>query len=253
MKYLRAYYPKMEEHTSVLHATKIVIKRFISCKSVINKLGIVSFPKEFDSVNKLERILVSKKILFKEITIMPKGQILKIKGTTFNIPVQKIETNCSILPRPPNSNGIVIVKLTRKIEYKGHVSSTKIGAKITYLKNNNQLYKNIWVDFNNIAWEFKSLKPKAEILKPKLINNIHQPIKIILGENAGNIDGPKEPKMRYASNEIVLIAEPPAVADMEEAVAVAPGEGKPSIFLIKWYVLRRAVPSTSVSYWAIWL
>ena len=112
----------MEEHTSVLHATKIVIKRFISCKSVINKLGIVSFPKEFDSVNKLERILVSKKILFKEITIMPKGQILKIKGTIFNIPVQKIETNCSILPRPPNSNGIVIVKLTRKIEYKGHVS-----------------------------------------------------------------------------------------------------------------------------------
>lgn len=39
--------------------------------------------------------------------------------------------------------------------------------------------------------------------------------------------------MRYASNEIVLIAEPPVVADMEEAVAVAPGEGKPSIFLIK--------------------
>ena len=151
MKYLQAYYPKMEEHTSVLHATKIVIKRFMPCKSVINKLGIVSFPKEFDSVNKLERIFVSKKTLFKEITIMHKGQILKIKGTIFNIPVQKIETNCSILPRPPNSNGIVIVKLTRKIEYKGHVSSTKVGAKITYLKNNNQLYKNIRVDFNNIA------------------------------------------------------------------------------------------------------
>lgn len=57
--------------------------------------------------------------------------------------------------------------------------------------------------------------------------------------------------MRYASNEIVLIAEPPVVADMEEAVAVAPGEGKPSIFLIKLYVLRSAIPSTSVSYWAI--
>ena len=47
---------------------------------------------------------------------MPKGQTPKIKGTICNIPVQKIEVNCIILPRWPKGNGIVIVKLKTKIE-----------------------------------------------------------------------------------------------------------------------------------------
>ena len=121
---------------------KTILKALVPCQAVINKLGIVSLPKEFEPVNKLERILVSKRILFKKITIMSKGQTPNIKGTICNIPVQEIKTNCSILPRPPNSNGIVIVKLKRKLEYKSHVlfeavRPEMVGKLLTYLKSIN--------------------------------------------------------------------------------------------------------------------
>ena len=39
----------------------------------MHNLGIVFFLKEFESANKLKRILVSKKLRFKEIAIMPRG------------------------------------------------------------------------------------------------------------------------------------------------------------------------------------
>ena len=55
---------------------------------------------------------------------------------------------------------------------------------------------------------------------------------MILEENPGNIDGSKEPEIRFASNETVLMGDVPAVADKEEAVPVAPGEGKQPISLL---------------------
>ena len=89
---------------------------------------------------------------------MSKGQSPKIKGTICNILVQEIETNCSVLPRPPNSNGIVIVKFKKKIIYKSHVlfevvRREMVAKLLTYLKSINQLYKNIGVDLNNIPSE----------------------------------------------------------------------------------------------------
>ena len=100
---------------------KRLLKGLVPCQVVTNKLSIVSLPKEFKSENKLEKILVSKRILLKKIKIMPEGQTPKVKRTICNIPSQEIETICSILPHPPNSNGIVTVKLKRKLEYGGHV------------------------------------------------------------------------------------------------------------------------------------
>ena len=174
---------------------KKLLKVLASCSAVINKLGIVSLPKEFESVNKLERILVSKKILFKKITIMSKGQTPKIKGTICNIPVQETETNYGMFPCLPNSNGIVIVKLNGKLEYKGYVLYEAVRPEIvakllTYLKRINPLYKNIGVELNNIPSELKSfhdLDEKKQI-SIELLKSIYQPIKMILEKNAGNID-----------------------------------------------------------------
>ena len=93
--------------------------------------------------------------------MMPKEQTSKIKGTICNIPVQEIETNCSILPCPPNSNGIVIVKWKRKIEYKVHVSFEAVRPEMVaklliYLKRITPFYKDIGVDLNNIPSELES-------------------------------------------------------------------------------------------------
>ena len=55
---------------------------------------------------------------------------------------------------------------------------------------------------------------------------------MILEENEGNNDGSKEPEISFASNETVLMGDVPAIADKEEAVPVAPGEGKRPISLL---------------------
>ena len=51
---------------------------------------------------------------------MPKGQQRKIKGAICNIPVECDQT-CNILPRPPERSGIILLKLKRKLEFRGHV------------------------------------------------------------------------------------------------------------------------------------
>ena len=59
--------------------------------------------------------------MFKKVTVMPKGKSLKIKSSICNIPASKVDVNCNMLPRPADSNGLIIVMLKRKLEYKGHV------------------------------------------------------------------------------------------------------------------------------------
>ena len=51
---------------------------------------------------------------------MPKGQCLKLKGALCNIPIDVVDL-CNTLLRPADSNGIIIVKLKRKLQYRGHV------------------------------------------------------------------------------------------------------------------------------------
>ena len=55
-----------------------------------------------------------------KMTAMHKGKLLKMKGSICNIPVMEVDVYCKMLPRPANSNGLLIVKLKRKLEYKGH-------------------------------------------------------------------------------------------------------------------------------------
>ena len=58
--------------------------------------------------------------MFEKIIVIPKGQQRKIKGAICNIPVECDQT-CNILPRPPERSGIILLKLKRKLEFRGHV------------------------------------------------------------------------------------------------------------------------------------
>ena len=77
-------------------------------------------PTQFESIRKLEKVLIAKRILFKNVAIMPCGKMEKIKGTICNIPVNNIGIT-NLLPRTADSKGLAIVKLKRKVEYRGHV------------------------------------------------------------------------------------------------------------------------------------
>ena len=43
-------------------------------QAVANKLILEDLPKQFQGINKLERLLASRRILFKKVKVMPKGK-----------------------------------------------------------------------------------------------------------------------------------------------------------------------------------
>ena len=91
----------------VRNATKNIRK--IPFQPVLNKLQIFQLPHELRNARRHERVLISRRILFKKITIMPKGQSPKLKGALCNTPIEMINIS-DVLPRQADSNGIVLVK-----------------------------------------------------------------------------------------------------------------------------------------------
>ena len=83
-------------------------------------LEVSELPKEFRDIRRLGRILIARPLLFKKISIMPKGQSPELKCALCNVPIDVVDV-CNTLPRPADSNGIVIVKLKRKLQYRGHI------------------------------------------------------------------------------------------------------------------------------------
>ena len=75
-----------------------VIKGKTPCQTVYNKLQVENLPQQFDSIRRLERVLISKRIRFKKITIMPKGQPPKMKGVVCNVPIENEDVS-SLLPK----------------------------------------------------------------------------------------------------------------------------------------------------------
>ena len=76
---------------------------------------------------------------------MPKLKSLKIKVSICIIPVSEVDINCNMLPRPTDSNGLIIVKLKSKLEYKGHVVFEAIRPDVVtqfleILRSHNDLY-----------------------------------------------------------------------------------------------------------------
>ena len=111
-------------------------------------------PTELASLKKLEQILIAQPIVFEKIVVMPKGQQRKIKGAICNVPVQCDQT-CKILPRPLERSGIILLKLKRKLQFRGHVYFESVRPEfvlkaLNLLKFNNVLYKDIEVDCTNI-------------------------------------------------------------------------------------------------------
>ena len=128
------------------------------CQAVPNKLEVYDFPEDLKNIRRLERVLIARRLLFKKIHIMPKGQSPKIKGAICNVPVDTVDIS-GTLPRQADSNGLIIVKLKRKLEYRGHVYFESVRPNIInrllqYLKLNNQLYADIEIDISHVPSNF---------------------------------------------------------------------------------------------------
>ena len=131
------------------------------CQAVYNNLTVDDVPPALATLEKLEQILVSQRIVFQKIVVMPKGQQRKIRGAICNVPVSCEET-CHVLPRPPDSSGIIMLKLKRKLQFRGHVYFQAVRPEVVlhalqWLQRNNVLYENVAINLENIDRELSSL------------------------------------------------------------------------------------------------
>ena len=80
------------------------------CQAAFNKMSLDPIPDELKDLKKLEKIFIPKRIIFKKIAVIHgKEEFSKIKGGICNIPIEAANI-CNILPRPVDSNGLIMVK-----------------------------------------------------------------------------------------------------------------------------------------------
>ena len=74
---------------------------------------------------------------------------------------------CNTLPRPADSNGIIIVKLKRKLQYRGHVCFESVRPNFMQ----NLLYHDTEIDWGNILG-FLHNEKSQDSLSINVLNNI---------------------------------------------------------------------------------
>ena len=145
---------------------------------------------------------------------MPKGQTPKLKGSICNVPIDTNDVT-NILPRGADSNGIIMIKLKRKLSFRGHVyfeavSPDLVNLALTYLKDNNHLYSDIVIDVGQIPSSLLSLTEPVD-------NSDHDVDDSQIEENENPLDA-----HRLGAYETTLISNMP----QSEELTIAPGEGK---------------------------
>ena len=74
-----------------------------------------SYPRTVKSSETVRKDFSFSRILFKKVVIMHgKGEFATIKGSICNVPIEKSNI-CKVLPRPLDSNGLILVKLKRHL------------------------------------------------------------------------------------------------------------------------------------------
>lgn len=68
----------------------------MSCQAVFNRISLDPILRELKDLKKLEKILISKRMILKKLAIMQrKAKFAKIKGSICNIPIEATNT-CNI-------------------------------------------------------------------------------------------------------------------------------------------------------------
>ena len=136
------------------------------CQAVDNNLAVDGVPPELAVLEKLEQVLIAQRIVFEKIVVLPKGNQRKIKGVICNVPVSCVET-CKELPRAPESSGIIMVKLKRKLQFRGHVYFQAVRQDVMlnalqWLQENNELYRDVSINMDDVNCDVISIGKSEE-------------------------------------------------------------------------------------------
>ena len=229
---------------------KKLLKGTLPAQVVCHNLQIFELPSRFRD---LEKIIVAKRLLFKKVTIMPKGLCSKIKGTICNVPINADDI-CKVLPRGMDNNGVVQLCLTKRLNFKSHALFEAVRPKVVhgvldFFKKNNALYYDIDINLGNIPKNWVNTietnedqnVPDCHIQKTKMINRVHiifiddnQPLKIydfsIKDDSAEkeNVEEESNPldDYRIPSSETAYVADVKYDLRDDTGLAIAPGENK---------------------------
>ena len=218
---------------------KHILKKQTPCQAVWNKLGVDVLPEAIKDLNRLEKILISKRILFKKISIMSRGQQTKIKGAVCNIPVRAdAVSNC--LPRGNDNDGVLFVKLKRKIVFRGHVLFEAVRPEyienaLNYLKSSNPFYSNILIQMDNISKELLSLNDTDAIVD-------QDEFPLGLEDNEENLED-ENPLDKECVNCDEMCVIPVIYNENQGILDIAPGENKtPESFFKDDFCEEQAFP-----------
>ena len=180
---------------------------------MINKLETSTSPDLLIGLNRLERVLISKIILFKKLTIIPKGNFSKLKDSICNVPIDTVDIS-NVLPCVADSNDLFLIKLNSKLTYRGHVyfevvRPELLNQALMHLKENNPLHSVVGVDIGNIPDNLLSFA-NDDIPEPSGT-----------AKSSEEIENPLDVH-RLNSQETLLI---PNLLTGEE-VSITPGDGK---------------------------
>ena len=108
---------------------------------VLIKPVVERLPSQIQTIDRPERVLVSRKIFFKKVTTMP---FPKLKLCKQNIPISEVDINCMPLPRAADTNGLTVIKFKRIAEYLVNVlfervRSNFVGSFLRFLKQRKHL------------------------------------------------------------------------------------------------------------------
>ena len=153
---------------------------------------------------------------------MPKGQTPKLKGSICNVPIDTNDVT-NVLLRGDDSNGIIMIKLKRKLSFRGHVyfeavSPDLVNLELTYLKYNNHLYSDIVIDVSQI--------PSALLSLTEPVDNSYQDVYDV-GSQIDERENPLDAH-RLDAHETTLISNMP----QSEELTIAPGEGKQPMSIV---------------------
>ena len=125
---------------------------------------------------------MARQILFKKITVMPKGQSPEVKGNICNTPITEIESNCKSLPRSADGNGIIVIKLKRKNEFRVHLLFEPVRLRIiknflNYLKLENHLYREFEIALENLPTGYPNFQNESSVdnINNYIVKNETQP------------------------------------------------------------------------------
>lgn len=127
----------------------------LPAQAVANGLELDQIPAELATLKMLEIRVISQRISFMKICALPVGKQQCIHGPTVNVP-SKLEAICTTLPRLPSETEILALKLKRKMAYKGHylfdyINPQHVFEALRWLKNNNEFYRNIDINYEWVA------------------------------------------------------------------------------------------------------